>query len=146
MRMNNAALSAYSRFVKIAIVGGILFFFAIGGMSLWFALADSPTGTAMALFLAMAAGFGGLGWFGLRLLPFVHTSCAATPKGLYIFDRYRQEKFVPWSSVSRVKDWSTLQVVDIYDLHGKRVLSIDYYISNFELFHAQLLKSAPTIE
>lgn len=143
MHMESVALSSYSKFLKAVIVGGVLFFFAMGVMSLWLAFTDSPTSAAVAIFLVMAAGFGGMGWFGLRLLPFVHSSCAATPEGLYIFDRQLKETFVPWRSVSRVKDWPTLQVVDIYDRQGKRVLSIDYYISNFDPFYAQLLESAP---
>ena len=136
------ALSSYSKFLKAVIGGGVLFFFSMGVMSVWLAATDSPTSTAVAIFLAMAAGFGGMGWFGLRLLPFLHSSCAATPEGLYIFDRRLQETFVPWGSISRVKDWPALQVLDIYDQQGKRVLSVDYYISNFGPFYAQLLENA----
>lgn len=140
--MKSITLCSYSKLLKAVIVGGVLFFFATGVMSLWLAFTDSPTSAAVAMLLAMAAGFGGMGWFGSRLLPFVHCLCAATPEGLYIFDRQLKETFVPWGSVSRFKDWPTLQVVDIYDQQGKRVLSIDYCISHFEPFHAELLKSA----
>ncbi|RYZ21566.1 MAG: hypothetical protein EOO16_12470 [Chitinophagaceae bacterium] len=139
--MGPTVLSSYSKFLRAVIVGGVLFFFAMGVMSLWLACSDAPNSSAVAILLAMAVGFGGMGWFGLRLLPFVHASCAATPEGLYIFDRQHNETFLPWGSVSRVKDWQNLQVVDIYDQQGKRVLSIDYYISNFVPFYAQLLES-----
>src|SRR6478672_7939618 len=136
MHMGSIVLSSYSKFIRAVLAGGVLFFFVLGVMSLWLAFSDAPSSSAAAIFLAMAIGFGGMGWFGLRLLPFVNTSCAATPEGLHIFDRQHNETFVPWHSVSRVKDWRNLQVVDIYDQQGKRILSIDYYISNFEPFYA----------
>lgn len=145
MHVAQIVLSSYSKFVKSVILVGVPFFFLMGAMSLWLAFKDAPTNAAVAIFIAMATGFGGMGWFGLRLLPFVHYSCAATPEGLYIFNRQLDETFVPWGSVSRVKNWPTLQVIDIYDKHGKRLLSVDYYISNFEPFYGQLLESAPGI-
>ena len=143
MHVETVALSSYSKFLKGFIVGGIAFFFALGAMCIWLAATDSPTRAAQVIFIVMAAGFVGFAWFGLRLLPFLHVSCAATPEGLYIFDRHLEKTFLPWSSVGRVKDWQALQVIDLYDTSGNRVLSIDYYISNFEPFYAQLLESAP---
>lgn len=141
--METVALSSYSKFLKGIIAGGIIFFFALGAMSIWLAAADPPTHTARVISIAMAATFVGFACFCLRLLPFLHVSCAATPEGLYIFDRNLKEMFLPWSSVGRVKDWRVLQVVDIYDRSGKRVLSVDCCISNFRPFYAQLLESAP---
>lgn len=141
--MEPVALSSYSKSLKIVIVGGIIFFFALAAMSVWLAVTDSPTHAALAIFVAMAAGFAGFAWFGLRLLPFVHSSCAATPEGLYIFDRRLKETFLPWSSIGRVKVWPILQVVDVYNKQGNRVLGVDYHISNFEPLLAQLLEGAP---
>lgn len=139
--MGKIVLSSYSTPAKALIVGGVLFFFAVGGLVLRHGLTDAPTNDALAISLALAAGLGGVGWFGLRLIPFINFSCTATPEGLYVFDRKSRETFIPWSSVSRVKDWPVLQVLDIYDLEGKRVLSIDHLISNFDAFHAQLQES-----
>lgn len=139
--MGKIVLSSYSTPVKALIVGGVLFFFAVGGLVMRHGLTDAPTSDASAISLALAAGFGGVGWFGLRLIPFINVSCAAAPEGLYVFDRKGRETFIPWSSVSRVKDWPVLQVLDIYDLQGRRVLSIDYLISNFGAFRAQLQES-----
>src|SRR5688500_9094266 len=96
MHVETVALSSYSRFLKSVIVGGIIFFFALAAMSIWLAATDSPTQTARVIFIAMAAGFVGFAWFGLRLVPFLHVSCAATPDGLYIFDQHLQETFLPW--------------------------------------------------
>ena len=151
MRLNSGVIHmetltrcSYSKFLKAVIFCGVLFFFAMSLMCLWLAATDSTTSAALAIFLAMAAGFGGMGWFGLRLLPFLHSSCAATPEGLQIFDRHLKETFTPWSSISRVEDWPALQVVDIYDLRGKRMLSVDYYISNFEPFYSQVVANSPT--
>lgn len=141
--MEQVALSSYSKFVKAVILVGVPFFFLMGVMGLWLAFKDAPTPSAVVISLSLAAGFGGMGWFGLRLLPFVHYSCAATPEGLYIFNRQLDKTFIPWGSVSRVKNWPTLQVIDIYGKHGERVLSVDYYISNFEPFYGQLLESVP---
>ena len=141
--MEAVSLSSYSTFLRIVVVGGIVFFFALAAMSVCLAVSDSPTYVALTIFVAMAAGFAGFAWFGLRLLPFLHSSCAATPEGLYIFDRHFKETFLPWSSIGRIKDWRSLQVIDVYDKQGKRVLSVDYYISNFEPFYAQLIESSP---
>lgn len=143
MHVERVALSSYSKFIKAVILVGIPFFFLMGAMGVWLALEDAPSNAAVAIFLGMAVGFTAMGWFGLRLLPFLHASCAATAEGLHIFDRHLNEQFVPWSAVSHVKDWPTLQVIDIYGKDGKRVLSLDYYISNFEPFYRQVLTSAP---
>jgi len=142
--VERVALSSYSKVVKAVILVGIPFFFLLGAMCVWLALTDAASIAAVAIFVTMTSGFVGIGWFGLRLLPFLHSSCAATPEGLHIFDRDLKETFIPWSSIARVKDWPTFQVLDIYSKDGKRVLSIDYYISNFEPLYRQVLERVPT--
>lgn len=140
--MERVALSSYSKLVKAVILVGIAFFLFFGAICVWLALTDAPTTAATAVFITMAFGFVGTGWFGLRLLPFLHSSCAATLEGLHVFDRDLNETFFPWRSISRVKDWPTLQVLDIYSTDGRRVLSVDYYNSIFEPFYRQVLEHA----
>ena len=141
--MERVALTYYSKTVKAVILVGIPSFLLMGAMCLWLAFNDAPTSAAVAIFCAMTVGFAGMGWFGTRLLPFLNVSCAATSEGIYIFDHHRNEAFLPWSSISHIKDWPRLQVFDIHGKDGKRVLSVDYYISNFEPFYRQVLESAP---
>ena len=43
------------------------------------------------------------------------------------------------------KGLPTLQVLDIWSKDGKRVLSVGYYISNFEPFYRQVLENAANV-
>ena len=143
MHVETVFLSAYRNSTRRTIAGGIVLFLALGAVSAWLAATDPPTPLARAGLAAMAAGLIGLAWTGLRLAPFLHASFAAAPEGLSIFDRQRKETFLPWSAIGRVKERPILQVIDVYDRSGTRVLSVDVSTCHFETFRAQLLEHAP---
>ena len=140
--MKPSSLSFYSSFIRVSIRLGIAFFFLMAVFCFGSAVAASSTTAGVAALVALSSGFAGIGWFGLRLLPFLDFSCAATTEGLYLFDRQRNETFIPWSEVSRIKDWPVLEVLDVYGKDGTRVLSVDYKMMNFEPFYRQLMNSA----
>ena len=142
MHTDQAPLSSYDRFAKAAILIGVPFFFLMGVASLWWVATEQNGFAAMGIFAGMAVFFLGLATFGLRLIPHIHSAVAASPDGLHIFDKQLVETFHPWTSISHYKDYPILQVLDLYDTTGKRVLSVDYYISNFGHFQAQVSQSA----
>ncbi len=142
MHPDQTPLSSYNRFAKAAILTGVPFFFLMGAMSLWLLATDQNGFAARSIFTGMALFFLGLGAFGTRLIPHIHSSVAASADGLHVFDKHLAETFHPWSNISHFKDRPVLQVLDFYDTTGKRVLSVDYYISNFGQFYEQVAQSA----
>ena len=141
MHTDQVPLSSYNRFTKTAILVGVPFFFVLGGLLLWLLATEQNGIAAKSVFAGMALFFFGLGAFGSRLIPYIHCAVAATPDGLHIFDKNLAETFHPWANISHFKDYPTLQVLDLYDTTGRRVLSVDYYISNFGQLQAQVVES-----
>ncbi len=140
--MEGTRLSSYAPITRWIIRIGLIFFVVLAGGMAWGAVDDPRTTAASVVLLAMAGFFLALALFGLRLLSWLDCHFAATDQGLHIFDRRMKESFIPWTKVARVRDWPTLQVLEIVGTDGKRVLCVDYWVSNFEAFHATVLRHA----
>jgi hypothetical protein len=140
--MEGTQLSSYSWSTRWSIRIGLPLFFVLAGGSLWSAFDDPASPAASLILLSMGAGFLTLALFGLRLVPWLDCHVAATDEGLHIFDRQLQESFIPWKEVARTRDWPTLQVLEILGPDGKRVLCVDYWVSNFAAFHATVQRHA----
>ena len=82
-----------------------------------------------------------LAWFasvGVRLLPYVRARITVADDGLHIATPTRGELIHRWSSLGRIRTNDPLQVLDVFDKTGQRVLSVDYVLSRFSVCREQL--------
>src|SRR5687768_6476637 len=117
MHSTDVCHGIYSRFAKIVILGGVPLFITMGFGSLALLIDVQNDARALTIFVVMAAFFLGLGWFGIRLLPFLSARIVASSDGLHIF-KNNEEHFHRWSDLSHFVDRQILQVLDIYAKDG----------------------------
>ncbi len=132
MHSGLTAQSAYGRRARAALLVGVPFFFLMGAMTLYLLLAGDDKVFVKMIFAAVSCMFLAFAVFGTRLLPFVFSTIAAGPDGLRIFGRGSIGILHPWSRISHFRNRQVLQVLDVYGQDGKRLLSVDYMIDNFD--------------
>jgi hypothetical protein len=135
--------SYYETAVRWLIPFGILFFVGLGCVILYLGIL-TPNKTvpivARGFLSLLGVGFLYLAYVGVRLLPFRSARVVADHAGLRVTTR-SLDQFYPWSELSRANDNSTLQILDVYSSRGHRVLSVDYFITEFPQLRERIFQN-----
>lgn len=124
-------------------VGGIWFgvFLFFGLAAFFFATAYLAVGKLSALPLVALAAMGAsmlyLATMGTKLLPYLRCSIRADENGFQVIRKDRTDSY-SWSQSLTVRNSASIQILEIFDSNGNRIIAIDHLISNFDAFYALL--------
>ena len=139
---NETASGHYRPLIRLIIQRGIILFIPCPIWAMFFSYLDGMTSNQIIVTGIIGLGFSWVGYYGLRLLPFLSAIVEEKPDGLYINHRDR-EVFYPWSSLSHATGNLAMQVMDIYSADGKRILSVDYMLTGFRNFKSGVALHIP---
>jgi hypothetical protein len=98
----------------------------------------NPNGTLIVTFICTVVFgfFSVLTWQTIKKLPF--TDVAADDDGIWYIHIGKENGLVSWERISRVKERTYLQCLDLLDFNEERLLRVEYQLNGFEIIRHRI--------
>lgn len=132
--------ASYSKLTTWGLPFGLCFFLGLGGYLLYLVIASPGPAIARLTVLLVSGLFLYLAFVGSRLLPFRAAKITADRDGLRVMTP-RIDRHYAWCEISSAVDHPSLQIFDVFSADGSRILSVDYYLTNFPALRQVILEN-----